>query len=114
MRGKCAMFGILVRPATPQKHIYATARNENDMAENEQTIPVQIRFPPEIVRRIDMKIDSGEFTSRADYVRYVTTRSFEDEDEVDRLKVALYELLTSGVADDVLREQIRKINREVW
>lgn len=27
MRGKCAMFGILVRPATPQKHIYATARN---------------------------------------------------------------------------------------
>lgn len=25
-----------------------------------------------------MKIDSGEFTSRADYVRYVTTRSFED------------------------------------
>jgi Arc/MetJ-type ribon-helix-helix transcriptional regulator len=84
------------------------------MAENEQTIPVQIRFPPEIVRRIDMKIDSGEFTSRADYVRYVTTRSFEDEDEVDRLKVALYDLLSSGVADDVLREQIRKINREVW
>jgi Arc/MetJ-type ribon-helix-helix transcriptional regulator len=84
------------------------------MAENEASVPVQIRFPPEVVRRIDMKVDSGEFSSRADYVRYVVTKSFEDIDEVDHLKVALYELLTSGVADDVLREQIRKINREVW
>jgi Arc/MetJ-type ribon-helix-helix transcriptional regulator len=83
------------------------------MADNEQTIPVQIRFPPEIVRRIDMKVDSGEFTSRADYVRYVVTRSFEKEDEVDQLKVALYELISTGVADDVLKEQIKKIYREM-
>lgn len=84
------------------------------MGENEPSVPVQIRFPPEVVRRIDMKVDSGEFSSRADYVRYVVIKSFEDVDEVDHLKVALYDLLTSGVADDVLREQIRKINREVW
>jgi Arc/MetJ-type ribon-helix-helix transcriptional regulator len=84
------------------------------MVENEQTIPVQIRFPPEIVRRIDMKVASGEFTSRADYVRHIVTRSFEDVDEIEYLKRALYELLTSGAADEVLQDQIRKINREVW
>lgn len=83
------------------------------MAENEASVPVQIRFPPEIVRRIDMKVDAGEFASRADYVRQIVTRSFTDEDDVDRLKVALYELLSSGVADDILKEQIKKIYRDM-
>ena len=83
------------------------------MGDNEQTVPVQIRFPPEIVRRIDMKVAAGEFASRADYVRQIVTRSFTDEDDVDRLKVALYELLSSGVADDILKEQIKKIYRDM-
>jgi Arc/MetJ-type ribon-helix-helix transcriptional regulator len=83
------------------------------MGENEPSVPVQIRFPPEVVRRIDMKVDSGEFSSRADYVRYVVIKSFEDVDEVDHLKVALYDLLSSGVADDILKEQIKKIYRDM-
>lgn len=48
------------------------------MAANQQ---VNVRFPPEIMSRIQTLIDSGDFGNAVEFVRYAVRKTLKDYDE---------------------------------
>ncbi len=48
------------------KDIYVIEFNYNHMS---QMVSIQVRFPPEELKRIDSYIEDGDFPSRAEFIR---------------------------------------------
>ena len=75
-----------------------------------QMVSVQVRFPPEELKRIDNYIKNGEFSSRAEFIRDAVRKA-----EMLRAIQTLREIMNKeGVSEKDLIEGGKKIRNKLF